>query len=197
MYTVFGDDCILVSVPFFLMWAHLSPFPQVRVDTALTRSPLHDYASQQETNGFLCHCPCTCWFPEVRKVEGFRIELWSIDCDWLCLNILEKRKSWKCTIVVIIHYFMNIGFIKCIFNMLDEVINDSYAAILLITLFLDRKLMTRNLLNAIFFSNSEIVPQYDSSTFVMNNFSQLQHKADPVYSPPLHVNGLSWRLKVS
>ncbi|KAG0695213.1 E3 ubiquitin-protein ligase TRIM37 [Chionoecetes opilio] len=30
----------------------------------------------------------------------------------------------------------------------------------------------------------------------MNNFSQLQHKADPVYSPPLHVNGLSWRLKV-
>lgn len=48
----------------------------------------------------------------------------------------------------------------------------------------------------IFFSNSEIVPQYDSSTFVMNNFSQLQHKADPVYSPPLHVNGLSWRLKV-
>ncbi|XP_045119066.1 E3 ubiquitin-protein ligase TRIM37-like isoform X4 [Portunus trituberculatus] len=43
---------------------------------------------------------------------------------------------------------------------------------------------------------SEIVPQYDSSTFVMNNFSQLQHKADPVYSPPLHVNGLSWRLKV-
>ncbi|KAK4322301.1 hypothetical protein Pmani_006944 [Petrolisthes manimaculis] len=43
---------------------------------------------------------------------------------------------------------------------------------------------------------SEIVPQYDSSTFIMNNFSQLQHKADPVYSPPLHVNGLSWRLKV-
>ncbi len=24
----------------------------------------------------------------------------------------------------------------------------------------------------------------------------LQAKADPVYSPPLHVNGLSWRLKV-
>ncbi|RXG74022.1 E3 ubiquitin-protein ligase TRIM37 [Armadillidium vulgare] len=42
---------------------------------------------------------------------------------------------------------------------------------------------------------SEIVPQFDSSTFVLNSFSQLQHKADPVYSPPLHVNGLSWRLK--
>lgn len=43
---------------------------------------------------------------------------------------------------------------------------------------------------------SEIVPQYDNNTFVMNNFSSLQHKADPVYSPPLNVNGLSWRLKV-
>ncbi|GAB6030286.1 hypothetical protein CHUAL_005961 [Chamberlinius hualienensis] len=43
---------------------------------------------------------------------------------------------------------------------------------------------------------SEIVPLYDSSTFVMNNFSSLQQKADPVYSPPLVVNGLQWRLKV-
>lgn len=43
---------------------------------------------------------------------------------------------------------------------------------------------------------SEIVPQYDSSTFTLTNFSQLQLKADPVYSPPLNVNGLSWRLKV-
>lgn len=43
---------------------------------------------------------------------------------------------------------------------------------------------------------SEIVPGYDSSTFVMQQFTQLQHKADPVYSPPLHVNGLCWRLKV-
>lgn len=43
---------------------------------------------------------------------------------------------------------------------------------------------------------SEIVPHYDSSTFVMNNFSNLQQKADPVYSPPLIVNGLRWRLKV-
>ena len=27
-------------------------------------------------------------------------------------------------------------------------------------------------------------------------YSLLQHKADPVYSPPMNVNGLSWRLKV-
>nr|KAI8728450.1 E3 ubiquitin-protein ligase TRIM37-like [Biomphalaria glabrata] len=44
--------------------------------------------------------------------------------------------------------------------------------------------------------NSEIVPQYDSSTFIMKNFSVLRQRADPVYSPPLFVNGLSWRLKV-
>ncbi|KAH9525802.1 Tripartite motif containing 37 [Bulinus truncatus] len=44
--------------------------------------------------------------------------------------------------------------------------------------------------------NSEIVPQYDSSTFIMKNFTVLRQRADPVYSPPLFVNGLSWRLKV-
>ena len=43
---------------------------------------------------------------------------------------------------------------------------------------------------------SEIVPGYDEKTFSMSQFSQLQSKADPVYSPPLNVNGLSWRLKV-
>lgn len=43
---------------------------------------------------------------------------------------------------------------------------------------------------------SEIVPQYDSSTFMMKNFSVLRQRADPVYSPPLFVHGLSWRLKV-
>lgn len=31
---------------------------------------------------------------------------------------------------------------------------------------------------------------------MMHQFTHLQHKADPVYSPPLHVNGLCWRLKV-
>ncbi|CAH1231224.1 TRIM37 [Branchiostoma lanceolatum] len=43
---------------------------------------------------------------------------------------------------------------------------------------------------------SELVPPYDASTFVIQTFSVLQQRADPVYSPPLHVNGLSWRLKV-
>ncbi|KAL0893641.1 hypothetical protein ABMA27_013803 [Loxostege sticticalis] len=44
--------------------------------------------------------------------------------------------------------------------------------------------------------HSEIVPSYDSSTFPLANFTQLQHAAAPVYSSPLHVNGLCWRLKV-
>jgi len=44
--------------------------------------------------------------------------------------------------------------------------------------------------------HSEIVPQYDEKSFTLNHFTALQSKADPVYSPPLHVNGLSWRLKV-
>ncbi|KAI5638499.1 b-box zinc finger domain-containing protein [Phthorimaea operculella] len=44
--------------------------------------------------------------------------------------------------------------------------------------------------------HSEIVPSYDSSTFPLGNFTQLQHAAAPVYSAPLHVNGLCWRLKV-
>lgn len=44
--------------------------------------------------------------------------------------------------------------------------------------------------------HSEIVPGYDSATFAMQNFTQLQLKADPVYSAPLHINGLCWRLKV-
>ncbi|XP_012552089.1 uncharacterized protein LOC101744303 isoform X2 [Bombyx mori] len=44
--------------------------------------------------------------------------------------------------------------------------------------------------------HSEIVPSYDSSTFPLANFTQLQHAAAPVYSAPLHVNGLCWRLKV-
>ncbi|CAG9585736.1 unnamed protein product [Danaus chrysippus] len=44
--------------------------------------------------------------------------------------------------------------------------------------------------------HSEIVPSYDSSTFPLTNFTQLQHAASPVYSAPLHVNGLCWRLKV-
>ncbi|XP_058820505.1 E3 ubiquitin-protein ligase TRIM37-like isoform X3 [Topomyia yanbarensis] len=43
---------------------------------------------------------------------------------------------------------------------------------------------------------SEIVPAYDTGVFLMQNFSKLQKKAEPVYSSPLYVNGLCWRLKV-
>lgn len=42
---------------------------------------------------------------------------------------------------------------------------------------------------------SEIVPQYDTSTFVMKNFSVLQQRADPVYSQPLHVSASAGDLK--
>ncbi|XP_044140858.1 E3 ubiquitin-protein ligase TRIM37 isoform X1 [Bufo gargarizans] len=43
---------------------------------------------------------------------------------------------------------------------------------------------------------SELVPSYDSTTFVLENFSTLRQRADPVYSPALQVSGLCWRLKV-
>ncbi|XP_021560070.1 E3 ubiquitin-protein ligase TRIM37 [Neomonachus schauinslandi] len=43
---------------------------------------------------------------------------------------------------------------------------------------------------------SELVPSYDTATFVLENFSTLRQRADPVYSPPLQVSGLCWRLKV-
>ncbi|KAI5716649.1 hypothetical protein M8J76_009989 [Diaphorina citri] len=43
---------------------------------------------------------------------------------------------------------------------------------------------------------SEIVPSYDSSTFVIHGFAAVQALAHPVYSAPLNVNGLAWRLKV-
>lgn len=43
---------------------------------------------------------------------------------------------------------------------------------------------------------SELVPAYDSSTFVLVNFSTLRQRADPVYSHPLQISGLCWRLKV-
>lgn len=43
---------------------------------------------------------------------------------------------------------------------------------------------------------SEIVPTYDTGIFFMENFTNLQQKGIPVYSNPMHVNGLCWRLKV-
>lgn len=44
--------------------------------------------------------------------------------------------------------------------------------------------------------HSEIVPPYDTGTFVMDQFTYKQQKGVPVYSSSLQVNGLNWRLKV-
>lgn len=43
---------------------------------------------------------------------------------------------------------------------------------------------------------SEIVPTYDTGVFLMKNFTKLQQKGDAIYSQPLYLNGLCWRLKV-
>jgi len=43
---------------------------------------------------------------------------------------------------------------------------------------------------------SEIVPPFASSVFTIEDFSRLRNNADPIYSPPLAVDGLKWRLKV-
>jgi len=51
-------------------------------------------------------------------------------------------------------------------------------------------------LNRKLFAFSELVPNYEGCTFIVNKFSQLRRKADSFYSDPLHMNGLSWRLKV-
>jgi len=64
--------------------------------------------------------------------------------------------------------------------------------LLFFTVFQDLRLNLRNN----FISYSEIVPPYDSRTFQIDIFSKIRHKGDPVYSEPLNVNGLSWRLKV-
>lgn len=45
-------------------------------------------------------------------------------------------------------------------------------------------------------SYSELVPNYDSKTFVIRGFTYLRRKGDPFYSDPLSINGLDWRLKV-
>ncbi|CAF0974130.1 unnamed protein product [Adineta ricciae] len=43
---------------------------------------------------------------------------------------------------------------------------------------------------------SEIVPPYHSNTFIITNFTLRRQNVDPIYSQPLHINGLTWRLKV-
>jgi len=43
---------------------------------------------------------------------------------------------------------------------------------------------------------SEIVPAYNSSAFTIEDFSRCRNQSDPIYSQPLIVDGLKWRLKV-
>lgn len=43
---------------------------------------------------------------------------------------------------------------------------------------------------------SEVIPPYEGGTFILNNFSDAQTKAEVVYSEALNSNGLIWRLKV-
>lgn len=44
---------------------------------------------------------------------------------------------------------------------------------------------------------SEIVPPYSTSVFTIEDFNRVRTNADPIYSSPLTVDGLKWRLKVS
>jgi tripartite motif-containing protein 37 len=43
---------------------------------------------------------------------------------------------------------------------------------------------------------SELVPNYECSTFVIRDFTRIRHTHEVVYSEPLIFNGLTWRLKV-
>lgn len=43
---------------------------------------------------------------------------------------------------------------------------------------------------------SEVVPPYDTGTFLLERFAVLQRRSAPVYSKTLSTHGLEWRLKV-
>ena len=43
---------------------------------------------------------------------------------------------------------------------------------------------------------SEVVPEYDTSVFKIASFREKQRRGDEVYSDPMEVQGLVWRLKV-
>jgi tripartite motif-containing protein 37 len=43
---------------------------------------------------------------------------------------------------------------------------------------------------------SEIVPEYDVGEFTIEGYNDLRQSTDVIYSQPINVNGLSWRLKV-
>jgi len=40
------------------------------------------------------------------------------------------------------------------------------------------------------------VPNYDTSVFILENFTQVRNTVEVVYSQPLQVNGVYWRLKI-
>jgi len=42
---------------------------------------------------------------------------------------------------------------------------------------------------------SDLVPNYESSTFAIKELSKIRHTHEVVYSEPLIANGLTWRLK--
>lgn len=43
---------------------------------------------------------------------------------------------------------------------------------------------------------SDLVPEFSSATYLLENFSHHRHSEDPIYSQPLVCNGITWRLKV-
>lgn len=43
---------------------------------------------------------------------------------------------------------------------------------------------------------SEVIPEYNSAIFKINSFRELQRKGEEVYSDPMEVQGMVWRLKV-
>lgn len=43
---------------------------------------------------------------------------------------------------------------------------------------------------------SDLVPEYASSSYHLQHFSRHRNSEDPIYSEPLVVNGITWRLKV-
>ena len=46
------------------------------------------------------------------------------------------------------------------------------------------------------FPCSEVTPTYDTGIFKIHPFRELQRRGEELYSKPLKVHGLTWRLKV-
>ena len=50
--------------------------------------------------------------------------------------------------------------------------------------------------NSIFDFNSNKLMSFSDSTFILKNFSSYRNKEDVIYSDPMIIDGISWRLKV-